>query len=163
MAWDDRVRHAIDAAVLCWLATADDRAQPNVSPKELFVALDDGTLAIANVASPVSVANIRVNPFVSVAFVDVFDQRGYKIVGRAVVHARGDAGYAAVVAGLAALAGPRFPIRDVIVVTPSRVAPIVAPSVTLLPERDDAERRRLAYARYGVQPLGGGADDGDLD
>ena len=52
------VRQAVDRSVLCWLATVDADGQPNVSPKEIFCAIDDVTLLIAEIASPVSRRNI---------------------------------------------------------------------------------------------------------
>ena len=56
--------NSINDSVLCWLATANENGEPNVSPKEMFIA--DGTerILIANIASPNSVRNIDANPSV---------------------------------------------------------------------------------------------------
>ena len=75
------IKKSIDTCVLCWLATVDKDQQPNVSPKEMFTYLDDHTLLIANIASPNSVRNIAQQPKVSVSFVDVFTQKGFKLKG----------------------------------------------------------------------------------
>jgi predicted pyridoxine 5'-phosphate oxidase superfamily flavin-nucleotide-binding protein len=66
-------------SVLCWLATVDENGQPNVSPKEIFAVFDSEHLVIANIASPMSVRNIGVNPRVCVSFIDVFVQKGFKV------------------------------------------------------------------------------------
>ena len=79
----DEVREYVERSVLCWLATCDADGQPNVSPKEMFAALDADRLVIANIQSPRSVRNLRANPRVCVSFVDVFRQRGYKVLGTA--------------------------------------------------------------------------------
>ena len=72
-----------ERSVLCWLATVDGQGQPNVSPKEIFRLMPPASLAIANIASPCSVRNVRANGKVCVAFVDVFVQKGYKLLGDA--------------------------------------------------------------------------------
>ncbi len=149
----DEALAAIERSALCWLATVDADGAPNVSPKEIFRADGDRALLVANIASPHSARNIRANPAVCVSLVEIFDQIGVKIAGSARLHPRGSDAYARLAPPLAALAGPRFPIRDVIEVLPSKIAPIRAPSYALIPERSDEERRALAYAAYGVRPL----------
>lgn len=69
------VKNSIDKSVLCWLATANRKAEPNVSPKELFTDKNDRTLLIAQIASPRRIANIRKNPNVCLSFVDIFVQK----------------------------------------------------------------------------------------
>ena len=49
------------------------------------------------------------------------------------------------------MAGPEFNIRAVIRVAVSRVAPILAPSYIIFPERTEEEQRRRAFRTYGVQ------------
>jgi uncharacterized protein len=49
------------------------------------------------------------------------------------------------------MAGPAFNIRAVIRITVSRIAPIVAPSYILFPERTEDEQRRRAFETYGVR------------
>ena len=70
-------------SVLCWLATADERGQPNVSPKEVFAVADDEHIVVANIASPGSAKNIRVNGKLCLSLVDVFAQKGVKVIGTA--------------------------------------------------------------------------------
>ena len=74
---DTTVLNAMNTSVLCWLATCDALGQPNVSPKEVFAAVDAGHLVIAHIASPNSVRNLAANPRVCVSFVTVFTQIGF--------------------------------------------------------------------------------------
>ena len=150
--FDETLRSELRSSVLCWLATVDAAGVPNVSPKELFAALEDDRIAIADVASPGSVRNIRVNPAVCVSFVDVFRQRGFKVNGTATVLAPADPDFAVAGAELLRMAGDDFPVRHVIVVRVERVARILAPSYLLFPERSEEERMRAAFATYGVLP-----------
>lgn len=145
-------------SILCWLATVDAEGQPNVSPKEIFTVFDPEHLVIANIASPASVRNIAANPRVCASFVDVFVQKGYKVLGTARNVRRHDADFASWAAPLQAMAGPRFPIHSVIVVCATGFEPIVAPSYRLYPGETKAQAQVAAAMRaYGVRPAGGDA------
>ncbi|MFT4099754.1 MAG: pyridoxamine 5'-phosphate oxidase family protein [Burkholderiaceae bacterium] len=154
----DQVKDLANRSVLCWLATVDAKGQPNVSPKEIFLVFDDEHLVIANIASPTSVRNVEQNANVCVSFVDVFVQKGFKVIGSARNFTKQDADYARWAAPLEAKAGPRFPIRSVLVVRAVRVEPIVAPSYRLFPD-ETTERSQIdsALRTYGVRPASGDA------
>jgi uncharacterized protein len=162
---DAAVRAAMQASVLCWLATADADGQPNVSPKEVFCAEDDGQhVLVAHIASPHSLRNLQVNPRVCLSFVDVFVQKGYKLSGSAQVLQAGDALWPAAQARLATLAGPRFVVRAAIRIRVQAVQPIIAPSYRFYPGTTEATQVASAMQRYGVRPLpadgeGEGADE----
>jgi predicted pyridoxine 5'-phosphate oxidase superfamily flavin-nucleotide-binding protein len=79
----DAVREAARRSVLCWLATVDAEGQPNVSPKEVWTIADDQHVVVAHIASPISARNIAQQPQVCLSFVDVFVQKGFKLVGTA--------------------------------------------------------------------------------
>lgn len=140
-------------SVLCWLATADAEGQPNVSPKEIHAVFDAKHLVIANIASPTSVRNIDRNPRVCVSFIDVFVQKGFKVVGMARNVRPSEPGFDAWAAPLAARAGPRFPLHSVIVVEALAIEAILAPSYRLYPaDTTEPGQIRSAMRRYGVQP-----------
>ena len=152
MKLNDAVRTDIDNSVLCWLATVDPDGMPNVTPKEIFAAHGDDRIVIADIASAGSVRNIAGHPKVCLSFVDVFRQRGFKITGTARIVARDAPEFATLATDLLTLAGPDFPIRNVIVVDIARIARIWAPSYALFPDRTEAERMQAAYDLYGVRP-----------
>jgi predicted pyridoxine 5'-phosphate oxidase superfamily flavin-nucleotide-binding protein len=151
--FDATVLALCDHAVLCWLATADAQGRPSVSPKEIFVASPPDRLLIADIASPRSVANVRANPAVCVAVIDIFEQRGFQLYGRAEIVAAGDALFPDVAAPLLAFASDTFTVRHAIVVTVEAVSRIVAPSHWVRPEMTDTDRRARVFDRYGVRPL----------
>ncbi len=140
--------------MLCWLATVDAQGQPNVSPKEIFAFPDSEHLLIANIVSPSSVRNILANPRVCVSFVDVFIQKGFKVSGTARNVRPQDMDYEKWVKPLTAMAGPRFPIRSVIVIRVTQCEPILAPSYQLYAEETTEQSQAASAMRtYGVQPL----------
>jgi predicted pyridoxine 5'-phosphate oxidase superfamily flavin-nucleotide-binding protein len=79
------MRIDVENSVLCWLATVDPSGTPNVTPKEIFSCYGDDRIVVADIASTHTVRNIRSHPSVCVSFVDVFRQRGFKVVGLATV------------------------------------------------------------------------------
>jgi hypothetical protein len=147
------IKKYIGQSVLCWLATSNRQNEPNVSPKEIFTYKGDTTLLIANIASPVSIRNIKENPNVCVSFVDVFVQKGYKLKGTAVLIDKSDPGFAETVKPLTNLFTDQFPIKSVIEITVTHAAKIVAPSYVLYPDRTEEYQRASAMKTYKVKPI----------
>jgi predicted pyridoxine 5'-phosphate oxidase superfamily flavin-nucleotide-binding protein len=98
----------LGGCLLCWLATVDEKGQPNVSPKEVFAVFDPQHLVIAPIASPQSIRNIQHNPKVCVSMIDVFVQKGWKLVGHAQYVGASDAAFQKYAQPLNALAGEKF-------------------------------------------------------
>ncbi len=147
------VQECAKRSVLCWLASVDASGQPSVSPKEIFAVFNPKHLVIANIASPTSVRNIGINRGVCVSFIDVFVQKGFKVQGLARNVNRSDAEFLAWAGPLEAMAGPRFPLRSVIVIEATKVERILAPSYRLYgPETTEEGQVASAMRRYGVLP-----------
>lgn len=148
----ERLRTAIETSVLCWLATVDANGQPNVSPKEIF-CMGEGAneVLVAEIASPVTKRNIAENPKVCISAIDIFAQKGIKAHGTATLLTPEDMDFATIVQPLMRMAGPGFKIRAIVRVAVSKVAPIVAPSYAIFPERTEEEQRRRAFETYGVK------------
>ena len=142
----------IQRSVLCWLATADAHGQPNVSPKEVFAAFDEQRLVIAHIASPISVKNIQQNPKVCVSLIDIFVQKGWKLIGTAqYVNARDEAFYA-YAKPLLAMTGDKFKIQAVLVVWVDQAHEILAPSYRFYPDSTTEEGQMdAAMKAYGVR------------
>jgi predicted pyridoxine 5'-phosphate oxidase superfamily flavin-nucleotide-binding protein len=146
----DKVKKLIEESILCWLATADEKGMPSVSPKEIFCAYKNQEIIIANIASPNSVKNIRHNPNVCVSFVHVFKQKGFKIYGIATYLNKADKEYQERCALLQEMAGDKYLIQGVIKILVSSVKPILAPSYMLFPETTEKEQIENAKKTYGI-------------
>jgi predicted pyridoxine 5'-phosphate oxidase superfamily flavin-nucleotide-binding protein len=148
---DASVRDFCQRTVLCWLATVSADGQPNVSPKELFAVVDDDHLVIANLASPVSATNIRAEPRVCVSLIDVFVQKGFKLMGHATDIRTDEPEFAQWAAPVLNQAGDRFTVRSVFRVRVQAVTPILAPSYRFYPEQTtEAAQVESALRAYGV-------------
>lgn len=145
-------RQAIDKSVLCWLATSNSNGQPSVSPKEIFTSHGDNALLIANIASPGSMKNVRMNPYACVSMVDIFTQRGAQFLGTCEIITKSDDRFAVMAEPLFALAGPDFPFSSLIHITLNSYKEIVAPRYRLFPETTEQEQIESAMRTYGVRP-----------
>lgn len=148
-----KIKSSLDASVLCWLATITKDGAPNVTPKEIFAPFGTEHLLIANIASPGSVRNVKANANVCVSFVEVFDQKGFKLVGTAEIIGKNQSDYNVLHAPLYALAGDDYPIISIFKIKIDRVEEINAPSYYLFPKIPETERRASAMKNYGVQTL----------
>jgi uncharacterized protein len=154
------VAESIDQSVLCWLATISNDGFPNVSPKEAFLHDGEGRILIANIASPMTVRNIAREPRVCVSFVNVFVQKGYKIIGKATVLKAGDAEFEEKHRQLIAAIGTAFTVISVIVIEPVAVDEILAPSYRLFPDSGPPDRIRESLQTYQVDEYQRRAEQG---
>lgn len=151
---NESVREAARRSVLCWLATVDAEGQPNVSPKEVWAIADEQHVVVAHIASPISARNIAQHPQVCLSFVDVFVQKGFKLMGTAREVQANDAAFTDWAEPLLAMVGQRFTIQSVLVIQVQSVCAIVAPSYRFYPH-DTTEASQVASAMrtYNVQAL----------
>ncbi len=147
---NDAIRTDIENSVLCWLASVDAEGTPNVSPKEIFASHGDDHIVVADIASANTVRNLRAQPRACVSFIDVFRQRGFKIVGTARIVKPDEQDFPVFGETLLQMAGTDFPIRHIIAIKIDRNSRIWAPSYTLFPERTENERMASALETYGV-------------
>lgn len=145
------IKNAVGKSVLCWLATSTLDGQPNVSPKEIFTYADSDKIVIANIASPNTLRNVKVNPKVCVSFIDVLVQKGFQVKGYAVVMTKADDRFANYHDLLYKLSGPDFPFSSIFEITIEQVKPILAPKYILFPETTEAMQIASAKKTYGLE------------
>ena len=73
------------------VATINDDGTPSVSPKATFVILTDSHIAVGNLRSPGTVANLRKRPQVEVCFIDVLTRKAVRVTGTGRVTSRANA------------------------------------------------------------------------
>ena len=129
----------------------DAEGQPNVSPKEVWTIADEQHVVVAHIASPISARNIAQHPLVCLSFVDVFVQKGFKLLGRAREVLADDPEFATWAKPLLGMVGQRFTIQSVLVIQVQSVAAIVAPSYRFYPhETTEASQVASARRQYGM-------------
>jgi predicted pyridoxine 5'-phosphate oxidase superfamily flavin-nucleotide-binding protein len=77
------MKDLIETQKISFVATADSNGKANVSPKGSIYVVDDETLAFADLYSRKTRANLRGNPQIAVAVVDLKAMKGYQFKGKA--------------------------------------------------------------------------------
>lgn len=128
----EEIRQLVGHSVLSWLATCDDDGVPNVSPKEVYTLYGDEFIFIANIASPTSAQNIKLNPNVAVSMVDIWTQQGYQMKGKATLLNPGDDTYQEARQSLEQITQGKFPFEVIFSVKVEKIKTIKAPSYYVL-------------------------------
>ncbi len=146
----NEIRQSVEESVLCWLATSDLDGYPTCSPKEAFTIFGTDKIVIANIASPGSVKNIASNPNVCVSFINIFEQKGFKLKGAATYLSSNDPDCEKYTEVLRPIVGDVFPVKGIIVVTVAKVEPILAPSYYMVPGTTVESLIAQARKTYGI-------------
>ncbi len=147
------LKNRINSAKLSWLSTIGSDGFPNVSPKEIFRAIDNDTIIIANIASPKSEKNIRKHDKVCLSLIDIFVQKGCKIYAEAVIVDPSSDSYIAYKTELEQMTNGDYPIKNIFRLKVIKVQNILAPSYSIKPNESVEEKIEKAMQYYGVKPL----------
>ena len=134
----DQIKY-FSKSVLCWLATVDINNEPNVSPKEMFLLDDRQKLLIANIASPNSIKNIKINNSVCVSLLDIYTQKGIKLKGKARIIDDKEVDFIDKYKLITGAFSEKFPFSSIIEIQIQKVENIFAPSYVLFPEETTEE------------------------
>ena len=118
------VQDYMESSVLCWLATSNKNNLPNVSPKEIFCyhyKNGQESILIANIASPGSLKNIKVNPQVCLSFIDVLIQKGYQIHGNVKLIHQNDEDFDSLSVELEKMTSGVYPFTSIFQIFPTRI------------------------------------------
>lgn len=148
------VEAVIKRSILSFVATVNADGTPNVSPKA-SLTLKSGVLYFADIASPRTVLNLRRNPAIEINVVDIFERRGYRFKGLAVLLAPLDDEYLLITDWVRATNGPEYPVDHVVRIEITSITPLLSPAhVFADPPQNQDVIRNTFYQRYGVKPVG---------
>ncbi|MFS4469791.1 pyridoxamine 5'-phosphate oxidase family protein [Maribacter sp. 2210JD10-5] len=150
MVLTEEIKEYIDKSVLCWLATVSEDGMPNVSPKECFNYFGSENIIVANIASPQSVKNIKSNPNICLSFIDIFEQMGYQIKGKAEIIGKKNSLFLEMESVLTKMTGGKYPFSTITYISPEKVKPIIAPKYVLYPETTVKDQIESAKKTYGI-------------
>ena len=120
------MKRLVEGQRLGYVATVCPDGTPNLSPKGNTAVWDDDHLVFADIRSPGSVTNIRLNPTVEVNVVDPIARKGYRFKGNAEVLSSGST-FDDIVTFYRER-GVSGPIHHVVLVQVERVLPLVSPA-----------------------------------
>jgi len=85
----DDMQRVVREQRLGFVATVCPDGTPNLSPKGTLTVWDDDHLVFADIRSPATLRNLRINPVVEINVVDPIVRKGYRFKGKATVVDRG--------------------------------------------------------------------------
>lgn len=143
----------IKQAILSFVATINEDGTPNLSPKA-SLTVKNGILYFADIASPRTILNLKRNPAVEVNVVDIFQRRGYRFKGRALILPSGDDESLLIARWIWATNGPEYPVDHVVKIEATSITPLLSPAhVFANPPRHQDEIRDTYFQKYGVKPI----------
>jgi uncharacterized protein len=148
----EEMKHMVAELRLCYVATVTPDGKPNLSPKGSLRVLDDDHLAFADIMSPVTMRNLKTNPFVELNMVHPFLRRGYRFKGRCEVFTEGET-YDLVANELWQREGRQYPVNAVVKIALETALPVRSPAYVFNKGVNEDDVRRVWLERYGVQPL----------
>lgn len=146
----DKLKEAIDNTILFWLATSSEENIPNVSPKEIVTYFGEEFIIIANIASPQTVKNIKINKNVCISFIDVLVQKGFQVKGLAFIVDVFDEDFMLMNNELQKMTEGKFPFATITKIKIESIKPILAPKYILYPETTEEEQIQSAKKAYKI-------------
>jgi len=144
------VEAIIRKAILSFVATVNEDGTPNLSPKA-SLTVKNGALYFADIASPGTIQNLKRNSAVAINVVDVFQRRGYRFQGRALILPPGDPEHAAIAEWVRATNGQEYPVNHVARIEATSITPLLSPAhVYADPPRTQEEISASYYDKYGL-------------
>ena len=143
----DDMKAVVERQRLGFVATVCPDGTPSLSPKGTVSVLDDDHLVFADIRSPGTVANLRLNPGVEVNVVDPFTRKGYRFKGQATIVEAG-AEFERLVAFFASRALSDAPrrIRTIVVVRVDQARSLISPGYDR--DTDEASMRERWISHY---------------
>lgn len=143
----------IERAGLSFVATTNDDGSANLAPIA-SLAVRDGQLFFVNMASRMTVGNLRRDPRVTIVVADIFQRRGVRLRGQATIHEPSSVAYSMGADHIWSSHGRQYPIHEVVTITLQSVEPVLSPAYRYggLSER---EIESAFLRRYGVERLEG--------
>lgn len=139
------MKRVVEEQHLGFVATVCPDGTPNLSPKGTTAVWDDDCLIFANIRSPGTLANIRLNPSVEVNVVDPFARKGYRFKGVAAILESGPL-YDQAIAFYKGRGSRAGVIREVVIVQVQKAQPIDSPAYDFgLTEEDIRDRWERYY------------------
>jgi predicted pyridoxine 5'-phosphate oxidase superfamily flavin-nucleotide-binding protein len=131
---------------LGFAATVCPDGTPNLSPKGTTTVWDDDHLIFADIHSPGTVRNLKLNPSIEINVVDPFVRKGYRFTGVATVHSNDDV-YAEALSLLAERGYQTAPnrIAHIVLVEVRNASQLISPAYDTGASEDEVRARWLRH------------------
>jgi predicted pyridoxine 5'-phosphate oxidase superfamily flavin-nucleotide-binding protein len=146
----EEMKRMVEYLRLCYAATVTPDGKPNLSPKGSLKVWDDDHLVFADIASPVTIENLRKNPYIEINMVDPFLRRGYRFRGRAEIVHQGPV-FDFVANDLWNREGRQYPVNGVVKIRVEEAFPVRSPAYTFNKNVHEKDVKAVWLERYGYR------------
>jgi len=153
----DDMQRVVREQSLGFVATVCPDGTPNLSPKGTLTVWDDDHLVFADIRSPATLRNLRLNPAVEINVVDPIVRKGYRFKGKGTVVDRGQLKdevrefYSSRWIDTGKIVG-ELELRSFVLIKVEEALPLVSPTYDA-PQNTEAEVRAAWWEHYqSLQP-----------
>ena len=137
------IKEFIKKVKLAFVATVCPDGTPNLSPKGTTTVWDEQHLVFADIHSPGTTENIRVNSSVEINIVDVFLRKGYRFKGIATILSQGS--LFEQILSFYKSEGLKFAVQNIVLIKIERIQPVLSPAYDLGVSEEEVVKRWTAY------------------
>ncbi len=133
------IKDFLDLQKLGYVATVSSDGKPNISPKGTIIGWTSEILAFADIRSPDTIKNLKINPYVEINVIDPLLRKGYLFQGKSRILANGSP-YQEILNHYREK-GIKSPINSIILVDVENVSEVASPLYDLGISEDEIKSK----------------------
>lgn len=137
------IKSFLNSQKLGYVATVSPDGKPNISPKGTIISWTSDLLAFANIRSPDTMSNLKINSAMEINVIDPLSRKGYLFIGTGKVIK--DSPLFDEIVTYYRNSGIQSPINSVVLVTVSSVSEVTSPLYDLGKSESEIKLRWKKY------------------
>ena len=137
------IKSFLNSQKLGYVATVSSDGKPNISPKGTIISWTSDILAFANIRSPDTMSNLKINSAMEINVIDPLSRKGYLFIGTGKIIK--DSPLFDEIVTYYRNSGIQSPINSVVLVTVSSVSKVTSPLYDLGKSESEIKLRWKKY------------------
>ena len=137
------IKSFLNSQKLGYVATVSPDGKPNISPKGTIISWTSDILAFANIRSPDTMSNLKINSAMEINVIDPLSRKGYLFIGTGKIIK--DSPLFDEIVTYYRNSGIQSPINSVVLVTVSSVSEVTSPLYDLGKSESEIKLRWKKY------------------
>ena len=137
------IKSFLNSQKLGYVATVSPDGKPNISPKGTLISWTSDLLAFANIRSPDTMSNLKINSAMEINVIDPLSRKGYLFIGTGKIIK--DSPLFDEIVTYYRNSGIQSPINSVVLVTVSSVSEVTSPLYDLGKSESEIKLRWKKY------------------
>ena len=137
------IKSFLNSQKLGYVATVSPDGKPNISPKGTIISWTSDILAFANIRSPDTMSNLKINSAMEINVIDPLSRKGYLFIGTGKIIK--DSPMFDEIVTYYRNSGIQSPINSVVLVTVSSVSEVTSPLYDLGKSESEIKLRWKKY------------------